>query len=87
MVLSGVASIGSLYLPVPDNWMGVLANRPALVTAPLAFLTTVVVSKLTRSGTPTDVDDVLLQLHAPERLGLGSDRLSSRQRDDGPELT
>ncbi len=86
-LLSGAASIGSLYVPVPDNWMGVLANRPALVTAPLAFLVTVVVSKLTRSGVPNDVDDVLLQMHAPERLGLGSDRLSSHQRSDGPELT
>jgi Na+(H+)/acetate symporter ActP len=86
-LLSGVASVGSLYVPVPDNWIGVLAHRPALVTAPLAFLVTVVASKLTRSSVPGDVDDVLLQLHAPERLGLGSDRLSSRQRADGPELT
>jgi Na+(H+)/acetate symporter ActP len=87
VLLSGAASIASLYIPIPDNWIGVLTNRPALVTAPLAFVVTVLVSKLTRSGVPNDVDSVLLQLHAPERLGLGSDRLSSHQRPDGPELT
>ncbi|MGI5126674.1 cation acetate symporter [Pseudonocardia sp. CA-107938] len=85
-LLSGAASIASLYVPVPDNWIGVLANRPALVTAPLAFAVTVVVSKLTRANRPSDVDAVLLQLHAPERLGLGVDRLT-HQRTDGPELS
>jgi hypothetical protein len=32
------------------------------------------VSQLTRSEVPPDVDDQLLRLHAPERLGLTHDR-------------
>jgi hypothetical protein len=33
------------------------------------------VSKLTRAEIPPGADDALLRLHAPERLGLGRDRL------------
>ena len=42
---------------------------------PAAFLTMVLVSPLTRNEVPADVDDVLLRLHAPERLGLTHDRV------------
>ena len=42
---------------------------------PAAFLTMVLVSRLTRAEIPADVDDVLLRLHAPERLGLTHDRV------------
>jgi hypothetical protein len=42
---------------------------------PAAFLTMVVVSKLTRAEIPPGVDGTLLRLHAPERLGLTHDRL------------
>ena len=37
---------------------------------PAAFLTMVIVSWATRSEVCGEVDDVLLRLHAPERLGL-----------------
>jgi hypothetical protein len=30
---------------------------------------------MTRAQVPVDVDDVLLRLHAPERLGLTHDRV------------
>jgi Predicted symporter len=84
-VLSGAASLASLYAPLPDGWIGTLATRPAVVAVPLAFLVTIVVSKLTGKSVPGDVDGVLLQLHAPERLGLTIDRLT-QQRSEGPEL-
>jgi hypothetical protein len=35
----------------------------------------VIVSWMTRSQVCREVDDVLLRLHAPERLGLTHDRL------------
>jgi hypothetical protein len=35
----------------------------------------VLVSLLTSARRPADVDQVLLRLHAPERLGLSRDRL------------
>ncbi len=42
---------------------------------PAAFLTMVLVSRMTRSEVPADVDHALLRLHAPERLGLSHDRM------------
>ena len=59
---------------------GALLNRPALATVPLAFLVMVVVSRLTTKRRPADTDQVMLRLHAPERLGLSRDRLNERPR-------
>jgi Na+(H+)/acetate symporter ActP len=79
VVLGGVLSTGavlmSLFTALPAGLLGQLLYRPAVVTVPIAFLTMVIVSRLTRSEIPSDVDDVLLRLHAPERLGLTQDRL------------
>jgi len=74
-VLSTGAVLLSLFAPLPTGLLGLLIYRPAVVTVPAAFLTMVVVSRLTRSEIPSDVDDVLLRLHAPERLGLTHDRI------------
>jgi hypothetical protein len=40
----------------------------------------IVVSRLTARHRPADADQVLLRLHAPERLGLSRDRLEERQQ-------
>jgi Na+(H+)/acetate symporter ActP len=74
-VLSTGAVLTSLFAPLPDDLVGLLLYRPAVVTVPAAFLTMIVVSWATRARVPGDVDDVLLRLHAPERLGLTHDRL------------
>jgi Na+(H+)/acetate symporter ActP len=74
-VLSTAAVLVSLFVPLPTGLVGLLIYRPAVVTVPVAFVTMVVVSRLTRSQVPADVDDVLLRLHAPERLGLTHDRI------------
>jgi Na+(H+)/acetate symporter ActP len=74
-VLSTGAVLATLFLRLPAGLFGLLLYRPAVVTVPAAFLTMVLVSRLTRSQTPVDVDDVLLRLHAPERLGLTHDRV------------
>ncbi len=50
--------------------LGVLMERPAIVSVPAAFLMMVVVSFATVRGCPAATDQVLLRLHAPERLGL-----------------
>ena len=73
-VLSTAAVLLSLFVRLPDNLLGLLIQRPAIVTVPAAFLTMMVVSRTTRAEVPSDVDDVLLRLHAPERLGLTHDR-------------
>lgn len=50
--------------------LGDVLSRPAIISAPAAFLTMIVVSRLTARRSPTDAEQLLLQLHAPERLGL-----------------
>jgi Na+(H+)/acetate symporter ActP len=74
-VLSTVAALLSLFARLPDGLLGLLINRPAIATVPAAFLTMVVVSRMSKGEIPADVDDVLLRLHAPERLGLNHDRV------------
>ncbi|ANY06696.1 sodium/solute symporter [Pseudonocardia sp. HH130630-07] len=88
VVVGGLASAGAViaalagaaaFFPGGDGGaVGVLLYRPAIVSVPLAFLTAMVVSLLTRSRRPADADQVLLRLHAPERLGLMRDRLDDR---------
>jgi Na+(H+)/acetate symporter ActP len=73
-VLSTIHVVGSLFLTLPPGLFGQLLYRPAIVTVPAAFLTMVIVSWVTRSEVCHEVDDVLLRLHAPERLGLTHDR-------------
>ena len=63
----------SLYVDALGAW-----SRPVIGAA--AFLTMVVVSRLTRREVPAAVDHALLRLHAPERLGLSHDRI-----DDHPD--
>ena len=79
VLVGGVLSTGavavSLFAPLPAGLFGVLLYRPAVVTVPIAFFTMALVSRLTRSQKPADVEDVLLRLHAPERLGLTHDRI------------
>ncbi|NMI01490.1 sodium:solute symporter family transporter [Pseudonocardia acidicola] len=77
--LSAIAVGVSLFAVLPSGLLGVLLYRPAAATVPAAFLTMIVVSKLTRTEVPADVDRTMLRLHAPERLGLGGDRTEHRR--------
>jgi Na+(H+)/acetate symporter ActP len=84
VLVGGISSAGAVALGlagfVDSGWLGVLLYRPAIATVPAAFLTMIVVSRLTARHRPVDADQVLLRLHAPERLGLSRDRLEDRQR-------
>jgi Na+(H+)/acetate symporter ActP len=75
-VLAGAAILACLAGYDRAGWLGVLMERPAIVSVPAAFLVMVVVSLATRRGCPGATDQLLLRLHAPERLGLsrGVDR-------------
>jgi Na+(H+)/acetate symporter ActP len=79
-ILSAAAVGMSLAGLGGTDWVGVLLYRPAIVSVPAAFLTMIVVSGLTAKRRPADADQVLLRLHAPERLGLSRDRLDDRVR-------
>ncbi|EID54209.1 sodium/solute symporter [Saccharomonospora xinjiangensis] len=57
--------------------------QPALLTVPAALLTTVVVSLATARRVPEDVDVVMLQLHAPDRLGFMRDPSGADLGEDG----
>ncbi|MEJ3658264.1 cation acetate symporter [Actinomycetes bacterium KLBMP 9759] len=78
-ILSGISTGITMFATPPDNLLGVLLERPAAVAVPLAFLTMIIVSKLTKAQIPDGVDGTLLRLHAPERLGLSHDRLDPRR--------
>ncbi|MHA6779476.1 sodium/solute symporter [Pseudonocardia saturnea] len=78
--LSAGAVAVSLAGLVEDGALGVLLYRPAVVSVPAAFATMVLVSLATRDRRPADVDQILLRLHAPERLGLSRDRLDDEER-------
>src|SRR6201991_4040638 len=82
VLVGGLSSAGAVAVSLSgyggSGAIGVLLYRPALVTVPAAFLTMVVVSKLTVKRRPADADKLLLRLHAPERLGLGRDRIEER---------
>ena len=75
-VLTGVSVAAHELMSLPRGWVEALLANPTPVTVPVAFLTMLVVSKLTRSKVPPDTNYILLRFHAPERLGLGHDRLS-----------
>ncbi|WP_298181304.1 cation acetate symporter [Saccharomonospora sp.] len=55
--------------------------QPALLTVPAALFTTVIVSLATARRVPDDAGVVMLQLHAPDRLGFMCDR-----RGGGPTV-
>jgi Na+(H+)/acetate symporter ActP len=82
VLVGGVASAGAVAVSLAglggSGWVGVLLYRPAIVTVPAAFVAMIVVSRLTASKRPADAAQVLLRLHAPERLGLSRDRLDER---------
>jgi len=48
-------------------------EQPAIWGVPLSLGLMFLVSLLTRSETPKDVDTMMLRLHAPEELGMSRD--------------
>lgn len=74
-VIADLAGVTGAALGVDGAWLDLLLYRPAIVSVPLAFLVMVAVSMATSARRPPDAGQVLLRLHAPERLGLTRDRL------------
>jgi Na+(H+)/acetate symporter ActP len=56
-----------------SGWLEALLAQPAAWSVPAAFLTMVVVSRLTAGRVPGDVAAKMVTLHAPETLGLSRD--------------
>ena len=53
-----------------SGWAGDLLGQPALWTVPLAFLTMVVGSLLSRARVPIGVNRIMVRLHTPEQVKL-----------------
>jgi hypothetical protein len=75
--VSGAAAALALAGGVDDNvlagWPAALVGYPAAVSVPLAFITMVLVSKVTRA--PDDTSRIFARMHVPERLGMGVERV------------
>ena len=67
---SGAILVTMLADPGP-GWAEALLGQPAAWSVPAAFLTMVVVSRLTARRLPTEVGAKMVAMHAPEALGLG----------------
>ncbi|HTE17350.1 MAG TPA: cation acetate symporter [Armatimonadota bacterium] len=83
MLVGGLASLGAIIVTMlidagklawtPDPVVRTLMEQPAIWGVPLSLGLMFVVSLLTRSETPKDVDTMMLRLHAPEELGMSKD--------------
>lgn len=77
-LLSGAATavsvLGGAPETVANGWLAALLGYPAAISVPAAFLTMIAVSTFTRGQPPAQVRGVFVRMHAPERLGMGSDR-------------
>lgn len=67
--LSALVTLGAAFLHVePHGWPGLLLAQPAAWSVPLAFVTMVVVSRLTPGKVPPHTNRTLSRLHTPESL-------------------
>ena len=78
-VSSGVATTlaisGGIDEGMLGGWPATIVGYPAAVTVPLAFVTMILVSRITRSSRPADLARIFARMHVPERLGMGVERL------------
>ncbi|MFH5210440.1 cation acetate symporter [Antrihabitans sp. NCIMB 15449] len=83
LIVGGVTAVGAATASAlggaPEEmwggWLAAVLGSPAAVSVPLAFASMVVVSLCTQRRLPADVNRIFTRMHAPERLGMGIDRL------------
>ncbi|WP_309504804.1 MULTISPECIES: cation acetate symporter [Nocardioides] len=66
---SAVAIGWTVAVGTTESWADVLMSQPAAWTVPLAFVTMVVVSRLTPQRVPVSAGRLLARLHLPEATG------------------
>lgn len=69
--LASVAILTTMVARPGPGWAEALLSQPAAWSVPAAFLTMVVVSRLTAQRLPTEVGSKMVAMHTPEALGLG----------------
>ncbi len=71
---AGLTLAGGIDERLLGGWPAMLAGYPAAISVPVAFVTMVVVSGLTRSSVPADTARIFARMHLPERLGMSVER-------------
>ncbi|MEU1954360.1 cation acetate symporter [Nocardia rhamnosiphila] len=74
-----VSVLGGVSGHLAEGWAAALLGYPAAVAVPLAFATMVLVSRWTPR--PPGVGRAFVRMHAPERLGMGADRVPGHRPD------
>ncbi len=78
-IVSGAAAALTLGGGIDDDllggWPAVVAGYPAALSVPLAFITMMMASRLTRRSVPADTARVFARMHLPERLGMSVERV------------
>nr|WP_218863265.1 cation acetate symporter [Actinopolyspora biskrensis] len=69
-----IAVLTGAFLGDGYGWWSAVLLQPAAFTVPVAFVVTVVVSKLTGRNVPSGTGRVMLRMHTPDRLGFLRDR-------------
>jgi cation/acetate symporter len=69
--LASAAILATMIGHPGPGWAEALLGEPAAWSVPAAFLTMVVVSRLTARRLPTEVGAKMVAMHTPEALGLG----------------
>lgn len=86
MLVGGMASLTAIIvfmlserkvLVVADPLVKSLCEQPAIWAVPLSLGVMYVVSMVTKASIPSDVDEKMLRLHAPEGLGYSKDYIAS----------
>lgn len=67
---AAAAVLATILLGPTEGWLGALLAQPAAWSMPLAFVTMVVVSRMTTRAMPSGVQRIMVRLHTPESLGL-----------------
>ena len=72
IVVGGSACLAAIMADMlgaaAGGWGAVFLGQPAIWTVPLAFTVMIVVSLLTQSSLPANVNQVMLRMHLPEAL-------------------
>jgi Na+(H+)/acetate symporter ActP len=68
---ASLAILSTMAGVVDGGWPEALLTQPAAWSVPIAFLTMIMVSKLTRTSLSTEVQGKLLAFHLPERATVG----------------
>ncbi|WP_433870790.1 cation acetate symporter [Saccharopolyspora sp. CA-218241] len=83
-VLVALAMVVNRVFGPTGTWYATLIEQPALLTVPLAFAVTVVVSRATPHRVPPGVGREMLRMHAPDRLGFVRDQTRRPGEDTVP---